>query len=191
MSASTFGVAIMLADAYHNGDKDGFDVIIESVDMGTIVASTFQLAHHLLRVLPGARLAIGKRDFDLRPEAFDHFAEYLSSNTARSSYFSDVDPAFIVTATTTIVMGSIVPLIENQESPTVSVEYEGVDARAFLVIMASIAEASIEAFREYVGLIDSLPDLGEHPTYQQASDSLLKSTTTLAYFLEKAGSDNV
>jgi hypothetical protein len=171
MSSSTYGAAVMLSSAYHDGDVELFDLIYDTVDVGIIVPSSFQLVYMLLHTFPGGR--ISNRAFDIRDEAFDSFAQKLSENSVKASAFSGADPQDIVTATTTIVMGSIVPLLEGDYNPpAVNIDQEGIDRRSFYVLLASINEAAVESFREYVGLTDLVGDLPLEPTYKEASDRL-------------------
>ena len=191
MAASTYGVATLLAAAYHDEDKEAFDTIFHAVERGTIVASTFQLVYTLLHTMPRGRMFSGVSKFDIRDEAFDHFANRLSEGTAKASAFSGSDPLDFVTAVTTVVMGSIQPLLEGDEPPAVNVEQEGIDPRAFAVVMACISEAAVDSFRAYIGITDIMPDLGDSPTYKQSSERLLSLVPKIAYRLEKDGGDNI
>ena len=187
--AATYGVSALLANAYHDDDKETFDLIFKSVDAGTVVASTFQLVYTLLHTIPGGRLKVGAGGFDIREEAFDHFANRLSEGADKAAAFAHADSIYIVTATTTIVMGSIQPLLDGGDPESVNIEQEGLDERGFMVVIASIAEAALESFRAYIGLTDILPDLGTETTYTQASERLLSLIPKITYKLERGDKD--
>jgi hypothetical protein len=171
MSESTYGAATMIAAAYHSNDKENLDFLAQGVDTGMVTASTFQLVHMLLHSIPGGR--VSNRAFDIREEAFDYFAEHVSKQAVKVSALTGADPRDVVTATTTVVMGSIVPLLEGDYTPRVNVDQEGISTYAFYILMASIAEAAVESFRAYVPLTDIFDKISSEPTYEEASDLLL------------------
>jgi len=176
----TYGPALLLAQAYHENDEELFSLLQQTLTTGTIASSTFQLCDFLLQVTPRGDRREGKSQ-DIREEVLDDFAEILSKGTAHAAFFSNSDPLDIATATTTIFMGDILPLMQQNVNPVVSQVYEGIDDRGFCVILASIADAAIQSFMNYVPLINTFSNLGSHPSYAECVISLQKLLPALEF----------
>lgn len=169
----TYGPALMMAKAYHDNDAENFDAIIEVMDDRDLVGSAFQIIHTLLFVIPRNRIE-GKESYNLREEAFDGFSFHLAKNTNDAVAFSGASEEDVITAGTTIVMGSIVPLLEGDYTPSLSMDHEGINERSFYVILSSIIVATVKSFGDYSPLIDYLEQSGKEFNYDAVHDFLIK-----------------
>ena len=175
----TYGSAVLLAKAYHEEDYEVFNFIAGSVDLGTLVGATLQLCYTLLHTAPKGSPKQSK-SFDIREEAFDYFSDVLERNTAKVSNFGNLDEVDVITATTTLVMGTIVPLLEGDYEPYLSVDYEGIDERGFLILLASVSDAALETFQSYVPMLGAFERLSDNPSYEEAVNELLRLLPAIA-----------
>lgn len=157
LSNVTYGIALATADSLLKGDMAGVKLAHETMGLGVIVASTFQLSVLLLKVAPRGKWSDGE---DLRPQVDVAFDEALEELIPFYYDQFDLDEKTFRTVITTIVMASFVPFLEGGEAIVSYPDYEELNEWQMMGVFAVIAAAMVNAFTQVMPLLSTDHKLG-------------------------------
>ena len=157
---TTYGVALAVAESMKHKDAETLHMIHDVVGAPTIIVSTLQLALLTLRTLPGGKW-ITPHTTDIKDLAEAEFDKYVSELPPVFAFMFECDKESFGAAVSTVVMGSLQPLIEGDWSPSIDMETESLTEFQMVGVFAVIALSCVKAFEDYGSLIEAVAD-SEH-----------------------------
>lgn len=157
---TTYGVALAVAESLKEKDTATINLIHETMEAPAIVISTLQLALLTLRTIPKGKWVTPNTE-DIRDLAEAEFDQNVSNYPKQYAELFSCDPEDFHAAVTTIVMASLVPLMEGDYVPTVDMETEMLTEQQIVGCFAVIALSCLDAFNTYSQLMEPITESGK------------------------------
>lgn len=152
---TTYGEALLLGSAVEMADVETIKFVASGAPLVEIMASTYMF----IMVCIGKHTMFSDKEdikFDYRTEAKDYFIDvvskegmYLTALMGENKNLDDVN-----TALTTIVMGEVLPLIEQASDPYATHEFDGLEEDDYVFLYAFLSYAAMKTVQHVAPVLE-------------------------------------